>query len=105
MYDFHAILERVIDGDTVILTVDVGFRFATTARFRLAHINAPEMSTADGHASRDHLMSLIPARGPLIAHTYKDPDNYGRWLAELIVAGTNVNQKMIDDGFAVPYVK
>jgi len=47
-YIRKAELIRVIDGDTVELRVDLGFRTSYTGPFRLARINAPKLGDADG---------------------------------------------------------
>ena len=42
VYSYTAEVVRVVDGDTVELAVDCGFRLTFKDRFRLAFINAPE---------------------------------------------------------------
>jgi micrococcal nuclease len=98
---FAVELVRVIDGDTVILDIDLGFHtWRRGERYRLARINAPELSTPEGPPARDHLISLLGT--PLHATTFK-ADNYGRYLVELSVEGRNLNDMMVTDGFAVRY--
>ena len=41
-YQYRAKVVRVVDGDTVILSVDLGFRVQHEISVRLARINAPE---------------------------------------------------------------
>lgn len=43
MYEYKADLDRVVDGDTIDVTIDVGFKITTHQRIRLAHINVPEI--------------------------------------------------------------
>lgn len=56
-----ATVVRVIDGDTVVVDLDLGWRvYRNREHLRIAGINAPELSTAAGKASRDHAASLVP---------------------------------------------
>ncbi|HEV8489038.1 MAG TPA: thermonuclease family protein [Candidatus Limnocylindrales bacterium] len=93
----------VIDGDTVHLDIDVGFHtWRRGERYRLARINAPEMSTVGGPLSRAALAAKLEAAGTVIAST-KKADAYGRYLVELIADGENLNDWMVANGWAVPY--
>ena len=42
MYHYKAKAERVIDGDTLDVNIDLGFKITTVQRIRLARINTPE---------------------------------------------------------------
>ncbi len=104
MYTYRATVVRVVDGDTVDLAVDAGFRITFTDRFRLSSIDAPEMKapTYDaGHASRLWLHALIGGR-ELQIQTYKPAtDKYGRWLATLFLDGVDVNAALVEAGHAI----
>lgn len=125
-YEYQATVHRIVDGITVhfkltkefVLSVDFGFNIKDTValakdaiiNFRLRGINTPEIigvSKAAGLASKDELTRLL-GLGPIRLVSYK-PDKYGRYLAEVFVKledGTelNVNQELINGGFAVPYI-
>ena len=45
MYEYNAICDRVIDGDTIDARVDLGFNVWTFVRVRLYEIDAPESRT------------------------------------------------------------
>lgn len=111
MYQYKATLVRAVDGDTAILEVDLGFHLTATMDFRLLGINTPEMKAptrAAGLAAKAELERLC-GLGALRISTEKS-DKYGRWLASIDVVlpdGSvivNVNQALIDGGFAVPYM-
>jgi endonuclease YncB( thermonuclease family) len=93
----------------VWLNVDLGFRITTSLDFRLLGINTPEVvgsTKTSGLAAKAELERLL-ALGTLRIVTTKT-DKYGRWLATLYVKkadGTefNVNQTLLDGGFAVSY--
>lgn len=109
MYDYAATPVRVIDGDTVVLDIDLGFNITIRETCRMLGINAPELHAHDplvreaALASKAALESaLVPL---LLAHTDKPyhADKYGRMLVTLYVGTVNVNQWMLDNGYAVPY--
>ncbi len=107
MYRYRVALDRVVDGDTVDLWVDLGFRVNMKLRFRLAGIDAPEMrgkTHAAGVAAKNRLRSLIVGAGDGLTVATEKTGKYGRWLATLYDAdGNSINQRMIADGHAKPY--
>lgn len=105
MYTYAASLLRVVDGDTVELRVDVGFRMYADIVFRLAGIDAPELRAPglEGEAARDYLEAQLRAGGELTVVTSK-PDKYGRWLARIIDQyGRDLNALMLAERHARPY--
>jgi micrococcal nuclease len=111
MYEYDAELVRVVDGDTVDISVDLGFHISQQIRVRLNGINAPELSTPAGKAAKGFLEGLLPVGTSLRCNTVKDKtEKYGRYLADLTVQGStgdlaskSVNQTMLDAGQAIPY--
>jgi micrococcal nuclease len=112
MYEYKATLIRVVDGDTVWLRVDLGFRMFAEMDFRLLGINAPELTGPNAEvekaqASKAHLnlilRNAIMDPLPLRIQTTK-PDKYGRWLVTIFTPdGRNINDEMVAGGFAVKY--
>lgn len=105
MFTYKAKLVRIIDGDTVELEVDLGFKVWVKDSFRLAHINAPEKKEGQPYIdARSHLAILIAPDADLTVKTQRQ-EKYGRWLAEIITGSdtVTVNQKMLDAGHAKPY--
>ena len=47
MYEYRAIIRRVVDGDTVDITLDLGFDILYNNRIRLLGIDTPESRTRD----------------------------------------------------------
>ena len=47
MYTYKATLDRVIDGDTIDVNIDLGFDISVNKRVRFAGINTPESRTRD----------------------------------------------------------
>ena len=105
MYTYNATLVRVVDGDTVYFTVDLGFCITTKLDFRLAKINAPEMKTPEGPKAKAELERLL-GLGAITIQSLK-LDKYGRWIAQIFVKEgdktIDVNQTLLDGGFAIPY--
>lgn len=54
MYNYKAVVERVVDGDTYDLIVDVGFSVTIKHRFRLNGIDTPETWRPKTEAEREH---------------------------------------------------
>jgi len=109
MYNYEAILLRVIDGDTVHLMVDLGMDVQVACKCRLWGINAPEMNTEEGKKAKAYLESLLPLGCRRIVNTMKDKkEKYGRYLViissnERVQIGS-VNEKMVAAGHAVRYM-
>lgn len=112
MYEYNATVERVVDGDTVDVDVDLGFSVHHKRRLRLRGINTPELHAKDNLvrakalAAKDALTAAL-AKGPLVIRTFKDgSDKYGRMLAQLYVNGDaiSVNDQLVAQGFAVPFM-
>jgi micrococcal nuclease len=101
----HVTVERVIDGDTVILSVDMGNKITWRDSFRLMGIDTPERGQPGYTEACDHLAGLL-ASGLSKIETFK-PDKFGRWLAALHVDADggelNVNTLMVVAGHAREY--
>ena len=110
-YTYEALVERIVDGDTVILTVRVGFYILSERqKFRLNGINAPELPSPEGQAAKAALAEFLKIPGVVI-QSHKGSaalDRYNRWLAMIWAMDDkgvqfNVNQAMLDNGFAKKY--
>lgn len=105
IYQYAAIVERIVDGDTVDFNVDLGFRTWMKGRFRLAGINTPERGQPGWAEANAFLAEQIPIGSWVVIQTYKPPlDKYGRWLAVIWKGETNINELMVTSQHAVPYM-
>ena len=103
-------INRVVDGDTVDLDIDLGFNITISHRVRLKDINTPEVRTKDleektkGLAAKVWLEEQLSREGEWIIETYKE-DKYGRILGTLYLVGdsTTINDWMMNEGIAEPY--
>lgn len=107
IYQYNAVVERVVDGDTIHVTTDLGFDLQFTMTLRLYGINAPEKSGATkdaGLAAKDYLTTRLPVGTNVIIDTFKDKkEKFGRYLANVTEGATLINKEMVNRGFAVPY--
>lgn len=102
MYEYEAEVVKIVDADTVDLSVDLGFKVYHTIRVRLAGIDAPERFTDEGKEATAWLTNYMPIGTRLIVQTKKDKaGKYGRYIATLILDGTSVNEKLVKAGHAV----
>lgn len=113
MYTYKARLDRVIDGDTIDVDIDLGFDISVHKRIRLAGIDSPESRTRDleekkrGLASKARLVELLD-KGDLVVES-KDVGKYGRVLGVLHIypddlgLPINVNSTLVEEGYATEY--
>jgi micrococcal nuclease len=104
MYEYKAIVTSVYDGDTITVSIDLGFDVAFKTSVRLARINAPEVKGVekiDGLRSRDYVRSLIPMGSEVTLRTYKDgEEKYGRYLADVFLSpDVCLNDAIVTNGF------
>jgi micrococcal nuclease len=94
-YCYDAVVVRVVDGDTLVLDIDLGLRvWARGQHVRLLGIDMPERVTTLGILATSQLSELVYARNVLV-RTQKDRDDkYGRLLGTVWVGDTNVNKEM-----------
>ena len=110
MYTYRATLDRIIDGDTIDVVLDLGFDVHLKSRVRMAGINTPESRTRDleekkrGLAAKDRLTELIEGKEFIIkTQISKERGKFGRVLGEVYVGDVNINQQLIQEGHAVAY--
>jgi len=111
MYEYSCKVERVVDGDTVDVVLDLGFSILHKCRVRLYGIDTPESRTrnldekARGKMAGAFLKDAIDTGKKVVIQTkLKDSrGKFGRVLGNIIVDGKNINQSMIDNYHAAAY--
>jgi len=113
MYQYKAVIKKVIDGDTVDVDIDLGFNvWLNNQRIRLYGIDTPESRTSDkvekvfGNLAKSKILEFCPVGANIILQTKTDDSRgkYGRILGELVTnEGVNVNEYMIANNYAVAY--
>lgn len=116
MYEYRATINRVVDGDTVDIDIDLGFGiWMKDERVRVMGIDTPESRTSDkvekvfGLAAKDRLKELIPEGSIQVLKTEVDRDGedakgkFGRILGDFIVDGVRITDTLVNEGHAVEY--
>ena len=101
---------KVIDGDTVDVEIDLGFGITISHRVRLKDIDSAETRTLDleekskGLVAKEWLKKELSREGEWIIETTKE-DKYGRILGTLYFVGdpVTINEKMLNEDIAKPY--
>lgn len=101
LYTYRAEVERVVDGDTLWVHVDLGFRVFVRQKLRLRGINAPELHTATGDRAKRFLEEELKKVSSILITTTK-PDKWDRYLADVWIGETNLNKLLLEKDFAVP---
>ena len=119
-YTYRAVVTRVIDGDSILVSLDLGFGISIKDSVRLLGIDTPESRTRRkqekvlGLAAKARIKAiigearLIPGkRGKkqIFVSTTKDgKGKFGRILGTLWVNGENVNLQLVAEGHAREYM-
>lgn len=107
VYGFE--LTRVINGDTVEGTVDLGFGIATKQRFRLKGVVAPSMRTRDKAELEKAVAAKLWLQFRLVDKSIviqcHSTNKFGKYLAVLFVDGSNVNDELLVSGHVVKFGK
>ena len=103
LYTYEAAVERVVDGDTLLVEVDLGFDTRVREYLRLRGIDAPELATPEGYKARAFVERELRKAPGIILRSYR-AEKYGRYLADVFLpSGPCLNQLLLDEGHAVPY--
>lgn len=113
MFFYRAKVEKVIDGDTMDLLVDLGFDVHHRVRVRLHGINTPESRTSDLREKELGLKAKSFAEDWTVRHrevyiqTVKDKkEKFGRILAKVYSDENKtacLNDDLVDSGNARVY--
>lgn len=112
LYTYRVSSYRVVDGDTLEVTLDLGFNTFRKEKVRLARINAPEMKTEAGPISKTYLSNLLADKVITVQTKKDEKDRYGRYIAEVWTHQSltddmgkviNINDKMLSDRMAILY--
>ena len=104
-------IDRIVDGDTIDISIDLGFDLTKKERVRLAGIDTPEKRTKNlkekemGYQATEFLEMHLMEASKLTVKTEKD-GKFGRmlgWLYKSDKDTMSINQIMIDKGYAWPY--
>jgi endonuclease YncB( thermonuclease family) len=117
-YNFRVTeINRVLDGDTIDVTIDLGFDLYKKERVRVAGVDTPEKRTKNLEEKalgidatnwlKEKLESTIAGDDELSVRTelVGGVGKYGRLLGWLYIGDESVslNEQMINEGYALPY--
>ena len=117
-YNFRVTsIDKVLDGDTIDVTIDLGFDLYKKERVRVAGVDTPEKRTRDLEEKalgidatnwlKEKLEDTINGDGELSVRTelVGGVGKYGRLLGWLYIDDTTIslNEQMITEGYAWEY--
>ena len=117
-YNFRVVkINRVVDGDTIDVTIDLGFDLSKKERVRVAGVDTPEKRTRDLEEKKlgkdatnwlkEKLEGAISGADDLIIRTelVGGVGKYGRLLGWLYIGDgdLSLNEEMIQEGYAWAY--
>ena len=112
MYEYKATVKRIIDGDSLVLDIDLGFyMFMNETKIRLYGLDTPEMNSEDPLLRLQAIMAtrylydnLQVGEKVTIKTVLDKREKYGRLLATVFTKeGLNINEGLIQNKLAVPY--
>lgn len=99
-YVYRAVVDKVIDGDTYELTVDLGFRCANTFEGRLHGVNCKERNTDEGKKAKKFVEDLMPPGSAVVVKSFKDERTFARWVVDVwLPSGENLGEKIVSSGY------
>ena len=113
-YTYKAIVERVVDGDTVDLLVDCGFNIMRKERIRFYGVDAWETrgeEREEGLKAKEFVQNLLPVGSECVVRTGKEQGKFGRYLGEIFVndprmatdTRRSLNEMLLEEGHAEVY--
>lgn len=113
MYEYRAKINRIIDGDSIVVDIDLGFNtWINNKHVRLYGIDTPECRTKDldekarGNMAKSRVESLIqPGDLVYIKTILNKSEKFGRVLGEIFNdEEININMTLLQENLAVPYL-
>lgn len=102
-YCYRAQCRRVIDGDTFVADVDLGFRVTCAVTVRLRGVNSPEHNKPGGQDATDFLNALLTGT-QLLLESYKDQQSFTRWVCDVwLPTGQSLADAIVAAGHGTPF--
>ena len=110
---YKAVVEKVVDGDTLLLRIDLGFLIWKEQRIRLAEVDCPALDEDGGKEAANFVQEQMTKVEFVMVKTNKI-DVYGRYIGHIFYSlsedadrntvfekGKYLNQELLDKGLAV----
>ena len=111
MFTYNVTINRIVDGDTAKVDIDLGFGIVySNQTIRFWGIDTPESRTRDleekyyGKLASQYVKDRLIVGEKYQMRTEIDKGKYGRILGEFFIDGVSLNQQMIDENMAVKYL-
>lgn len=107
-YDYRVVsVDRVVDGDTLDVTIDLGFRVTTQQRIRVLGIDTPERGEPQWAEATEFTKGWCDDRAGRMRIVTHKSDSFGRYLGQLYEASTGhvLSGDLLHAGLAKPYVR
>ena len=107
MYEYRATCLRIIDGDTVVARIDLGFHIAVEKTLRLSGVNCPPCRTKDliekrkGMAAKGRVADLMEENGFQFTMKSFGTGKYGRVIANIEFPQGDLAEILGAEGHAV----
>jgi micrococcal nuclease len=110
MYEYNCKIVRVIDGDSIIIDIDLGFsHFIHNESIRLYGVDCPECRSRDkeekaaGLLAKEFVEDALHVGGIYRLQT-KEKGKFGRYLGTIYLTDdTSINAALVKERLAVPY--
>ncbi|MEI7014993.1 DUF1016 N-terminal domain-containing protein [Leptospira licerasiae] len=83
LYIYPGQVERVVDGDTIIVQLNLGFDLVTRQRIRLHKVWAAELGSKEGESLFHLLKKKLPSGREIVVKS-KGKDIYGRYVGDVL---------------------
>jgi len=111
-YTYKATLDRVVDGDTIDVIIDLGFYINVKKRLRLLDIDTEELRSSDpvrrekAKQAKERVIELLTNSPQIYVETVMDKTGkYGRLLAYVWYEQPNgmyecLNRQLLSEGYS-----
>ena len=109
MYEYQAEVIRVIDGDTIVLRIDLGFKLSWKVSCRLHGIDCPELRSKNASeriaakAAKDFTQAELPTGSMVLIYSV-ELDKYGRPLVDIFYGDKHLNEELVSNNHSKLYM-
>mgnify|MGYP000388395490 CR=1 FL=1 len=101
---YPAKIDRIVDGDTMDLTIDLGFGISKSVRIRLAYVNTDEIFGVSHYSDEYHkgmkqkmfVNQLLPVGTDVTFISHEETGKYGRPIGDIEVNGQLLSESILE---------